>query len=69
MTFRPGPAACNRLPEVHRNVLLLRDIEELGTEESAAMRDIEAETVKVGLHRARQAPRTLLHDPFADEST
>jgi RNA polymerase sigma-70 factor (ECF subfamily) len=49
-----------RLPESHRTVLLLRDIEELGTEETARALGISAEAVKMRLHRARQALRTLL---------
>lgn len=49
-----------RLPERYRTVLLLRDIEELDTEEAAAMLGISPNAVKVRLHRARQALRTLL---------
>jgi RNA polymerase sigma-70 factor (ECF subfamily) len=55
-------ASIDRLPETYRNVLLLRDIEELSTEETAQLLDVKADTVKVRLHRARQALRTLL-DP------
>jgi RNA polymerase sigma-70 factor (ECF subfamily) len=61
-------ASIDRLPEIHRNVLLLRDIEGLSTEETARMLDIKADTVKVRLHRARQALRTLLHPHFAREA-
>jgi RNA polymerase sigma-70 factor (ECF subfamily) len=50
-----------RLPEMHRNVLWLRDIEGLSTEEAARMLEVEPATLKVRLHRARQALRTLLH--------
>lgn len=52
----------DRLPETYRNVLMLRDIEELTTEEAAEMLGITANAVKIRLHRARQALRTLL-DP------
>jgi RNA polymerase sigma-70 factor (ECF subfamily) len=55
-------ASIDRLPDTYREVLLLRDIEELSTEETAAMLGITANAVKVRLHRARQALRTLL-DP------
>jgi RNA polymerase sigma-70 factor (ECF subfamily) len=51
-----------RLPESYRTVLLLRDIEELSTEETAQQLGISAGAVKVRLHRARQALRALL-DP------
>lgn len=50
----------NRLPDSYRSVLLLRDIEELETDEVARLLDIKANLVKVRLHRARQALRTLL---------
>jgi RNA polymerase sigma-70 factor (ECF subfamily) len=54
----------DQLPESYRTVLLLRDIEQLGTEEAAAMLDITANAVKIRLHRARQALRTLLNPHF-----
>jgi RNA polymerase sigma-70 factor (ECF subfamily) len=53
------------LPEDFRTILLLRDIEELSTEEAAAVLDITAGAAKVRLHRARQALRTLLEPHFA----
>jgi RNA polymerase sigma-70 factor (ECF subfamily) len=55
-------AAIDRLPESYRTVLLLRDIEELDTEETARLLGIAPGAVKTRLHRARQALRTLL-DP------
>ncbi len=48
------------LPEGHRNVLLLRDIEGLDTEEAAELLQISPGAVKTRLHRARQALRELL---------
>ena len=54
--------AIGQLPESYRTVLLLRDIEELDTEEAAAALDLTPSAVKTRLHRARQALRTLL-DP------
>ncbi len=51
------------LPESYRIVLVLRDIEELDTETVSQILGITSGTVKVRLHRARQALRTLL-DPF-----
>jgi len=50
----------HRLPEAHRNVLILRDIEELDTEETAEILGTSANAVKTRLHRARQALRGLL---------
>jgi RNA polymerase sigma-70 factor (ECF subfamily) len=49
-----------RLPARHREVLVLRDIEELDTSEVAETLGITANAVKVRLHRARQALRTLI---------
>jgi RNA polymerase sigma-70 factor (ECF subfamily) len=54
--------AIEELPEGYRTVLLLRDIEELSTEETAEALDITANTVKTRLHRARQALRTILDE-------
>lgn len=51
-----------QLPERYRTVLLLRDIEELDTAQTAEALGISENAVKVRLHRARQALRTLL-DP------
>jgi RNA polymerase sigma-70 factor (ECF subfamily) len=48
------------LPEDHRNVLLLRDIEELSTEDAATVLGIKPGAVKTRLHRARMALRELI---------
>ena len=61
-------AAIDRLPEQYRIVLLLRDIEEMTTEETAEALGITANAVKIRLHRARQALRTLL-DPHMRGAT
>lgn len=53
----------DRLPETHRTVLILRDIEELDTEETGRLLGISESAVKTRLHRARQALRTLI-DPL-----
>lgn len=53
-----------KLPETYRTVLLLRDIEELDTETVAQLLDVSVAAVKVRLHRARQALRTLLDPHF-----
>ena len=46
-------AAVDALPEVFGAVFVLRDVEGLSTAETAACLDINAETVKTRLHRAR----------------
>ncbi len=53
----------NKLPNTYRTVLLLRDIEELDTEETARLLDTSPGTIKTRLHRARQALLSLL-DPY-----
>ena len=53
-------AAIDQLPDSYRTVLLLRDIEELSTEEAALQLGVTSNTVKIRLHRARQALLKLL---------
>jgi RNA polymerase sigma-70 factor, ECF subfamily len=45
--------AIEGLPEIYRNVVLLRDIEEMDIRETAAVLHISEASVKVRLHRAR----------------
>jgi RNA polymerase sigma-70 factor, ECF subfamily len=52
------------LPDDYRTVLLLRDIEELNTEETSEILGATPGTVKTRLHRARQALRSLLEPHF-----
>jgi len=54
----------NELPESFRTVLTLRDIEGLSTEETAKLLETSPNAVKIRLHRARQALRTLLAPHF-----
>ena len=58
-------ACIDRLPDNYREILILRDIEELSTEESARALRMTPTAVKVRLHRARQALSTLLRKEFA----
>ncbi len=58
--------AIDRLPLSYRTVLVLRDIQELDTEETAKIMGLTQGAVKVRLHRARQALRTLLEPHFID---
>jgi len=62
-------AAIDRLPEAHRTVLVLRDIEELDTAEVAGMLDITPGAVKTRLHRARAALRELIDPELREERT
>lgn len=52
--------AIDLLPDTYRNILILRDIEELDTAEVATHLGITPNAVKIRLHRARQALRELL---------
>lgn len=54
----------DRLPDAYRVVLLLRDIEQIDTQEAAQRLGISTAALKVRLHRARQALRTLLEPYF-----
>jgi len=58
----------DQLPENYRAVLILRDIEELSTEEAARILSMTPTAVKVRLHRARQALSTLLRRKLAEVS-
>jgi len=52
--------AISELPEIYKSVLLLRDVEELSTEETAQLLDVSEDVVKTRLHRARLAVRQKL---------
>jgi RNA polymerase sigma-70 factor (ECF subfamily) len=56
--------AIDRLPDSYRTVLLLRDIEQLDTDEAARALGTTPNAVKIRLHRARQALRALLEPEF-----
>ena len=57
--------AIDDLPEPFRLVFVMRDIEEMSIEETAANLDIRPETVKTRLHRARRLLRKGLDDQLA----
>ena len=52
--------AIQSLPEHYRNVILLRDIEELSIDEIAAGLELSRESVKARIHRARMMIREYL---------
>ena len=58
-------ACIRQLPGNYREVLILRDIEELSTHEVAEALSMTPAAVKVRLHRARQALSTLLRREYA----
>jgi RNA polymerase sigma-70 factor (ECF subfamily) len=60
--------AVDALPRRYREVVVLRDLEHLSTEEAAQLLGVTPNAVKIRLHRARQALRTLLDRHFKDAS-
>jgi RNA polymerase sigma-70 factor (ECF subfamily) len=50
------------LPDTFRAVVLLRDVEEMSTAETAAILDISEDLVKTRLHRGRLAIRKMLDE-------
>ena len=59
--------AVDGLPEPFRVVLILRDLEGLSTEETAAQLSLRAETVKTRLHRARRLMRSAITEQLSGE--
>ena len=53
-------AAIRELPDMYRTVVLLRDVEEFSTAETAHILDVSEDVVKKRLHRARLALRKQL---------
>jgi RNA polymerase sigma-70 factor, ECF subfamily len=54
--------ALGELPEIYRSVILLRDMEELSTQETAQILELSEDSVKTRLHRARLALRQKLDE-------
>lgn len=61
--------AIRELPDIYRSTLLLRDVEELSTEETAQILDVSLDVVKTRLHRARLAIRQKLDRHLLEAST
>lgn len=57
--------AIDRLPDIYRTVLILRDIEGFDTEQTAQALELTVPAVKTRLHRARQALKGLLDRHFS----
>ena len=55
-------AHIDRLPDIYREVLVLRDVEEMTTAETAACLGVSEETVRVRLHRARREMQSSLSE-------
>jgi len=61
--------AIDALPDSFRTVFVLRDIEGLSIEETAAQLSLQPETVKTRLHRARRRLRVALEAELSDAFT
>ena len=57
--------AIDDLPEAFRTVFVMRDVEEISTEETASILEIREETVKTRLYRARRMLRNTLGEQVA----
>lgn len=55
-------AAIDSLPDSYRTVLVMRDVQELSTRETAEALEVSEESVRVRLHRARRALKHLLEE-------
>ena len=58
--------AIQKLPEKYKSVFVLRELEELSTQETAVALDLTPSTVKVRLHRARLQLREQLTPYFTE---
>lgn len=54
--------AIGELPDIYRSVIMLRDIEELSTEDAAEVLGVSIEVIKTRLHRARLSLRQKLDE-------
>ena len=61
--------ALDKLSDTYREIILLRDLEERSTKETAEILDISRGAVRVRLHRARQALRELLNPHFTSSDS
>ena len=57
-------AAVDKLPEIYREVFLIRDVDGMSTEETAEILGVSVPTVKTRLHRARMALRETIGTYF-----
>lgn len=59
--------AIDRLPEMYRSVLIMREIEGMTTSETAAVLAVEPDVVKTRLHRARASLRTAIEERVGEQ--
>ena len=61
-------ACLENIPQGHREVMVLRDVLELDTAETAACLGLSEEAVRVRLHRARAAVASAITEQLADHA-
>jgi len=66
---RRAERAIDELPDTYREVFVLRELQGLDTQETAAELAISEENVKVRLHRARQRLRAMIGGDVAPDET
>ena len=59
--------AIERLPEMYRAVLIMREVEGMTTIETAAVLDVEPDVVKTRLHRARASLRAAIENSVGEQ--
>jgi RNA polymerase sigma-70 factor (ECF subfamily) len=59
--------AIDGLPDIYRSVLILREVEGMTTEETAAVLDVEVDVVKTRLHRARASLRAAIENRVGEQ--
>jgi RNA polymerase sigma-70 factor (ECF subfamily) len=55
------------LPDIYRSVLILREVEGMTTEETAAVLDVAVDVVKTRLHRARAALKAAIENRVGEQ--
>jgi RNA polymerase sigma-70 factor (ECF subfamily) len=59
--------AIDGLADIYRAVVILREVEGMTTEETAAVLEVEPEVVRTRLHRARASLRTAIEDRIGEQ--
>ncbi|MEP6655426.1 MAG: RNA polymerase sigma factor [Myxococcales bacterium] len=59
--------AIDRLPEIYRSVLIMREVEGMTTAEAAAVLEVDPDVVKTRLHRARAALRATVENKMGEQ--
>ena len=59
--------AIDGLADIYRAVVIMREVEGMTTEETAAILDVEPEVVRTRLHRARASLRAAIEDRIGEQ--